>query len=129
MGQGSAAVPEEHGRQARTQLAGAGTALPGQMLHAVELGLHYSLDTRMLNAAFTDIYNLDTEAAHSVPSVEFTGVPVHGQGQFQSGPSGGTASQPWIHGGFYGPGHAETAGVFRSSNIVGAFGAKKQQGH
>ena len=43
MGQGSAAVPEEHGRQARTQLAGAGTALPGQMLHAVELGLHHPL--------------------------------------------------------------------------------------
>ena len=54
--------------------------------------LTYSLDTRMLNAAFTNIYNLDTEAAHSVPSVEFTGVPVHGQGQFQSEPSGGTAS-------------------------------------
>ena len=30
-----------------------------------------------------------------------------------------------IQGGFYGPGHAETAGIFEQSNIVGAFGAKR----
>ena len=31
-----------------------------------------------------------------------------------------------IHGAFYGPGHAETVGIFERLNIVGAFGAKRQ---
>ena len=88
--------------------------------------LTYSLTTRMLDAAFTDIRNMDTQEAHSVPSVRFSGVPVDEQGGFEQGQSGGSASQPWIHGAFYGPGHAEAAGVFRSANMVGAFGAKKR---
>ena len=36
--------------------------------------------------------------------------------------SGYTGNQ--IQGGFYGPGHAETAGVFEQAGIVGSFGAK-----
>ena len=109
------------GRMVGTLLSGAnrGDKLQG------DASLTYSLDTKML-ASFTAIRNLDTAAAHSVPSVEFSGVPVDGQGRFEQGQSGGSASQPWIHGAFYGPGHAETAGVFRSSNMVGAFGAKQQ---
>ncbi|MCY4429171.1 MAG: hypothetical protein OXC11_02095 [Rhodospirillales bacterium] len=31
-----------------------------------------------------------------------------------------------IHRAFYGPGHAETVGIFERLNIVGAFGAKRQ---
>ena len=88
--------------------------------------LTYSLDSQSLDADFTAIRKLDTAAAHSVPSVRFSGVPVDEQGGFDDGTAGGSASQPWIHGAFYGPDHAETAGVFRSANIVGAFGAKKQ---
>ena len=88
--------------------------------------LTYSLDTKMLDAAFTAIRNLNRAAGPFLPTVEFSGVPVDRQGRFEQGPSRGSASQPWIHGAFYGPGHAETAGVFRSSNIVGAFGAKRQ---
>ena len=97
----------------------------GQRLQG-NASLTYSLTSQTLNAAFTNIRNLDTEAAHSVPSVQFTGVPVDGQGQFEDGPTGGSASQPWLHGAFYGPDHGKTAGVFRSSNMVGAFGAKQQ---
>ena len=80
----------------------------------------------MLDADFTNIRNLDRQAVHSVPSVVFTGVPVDEQGKFEDGPRGGSASQAWLHGAFYGPDHDEAAGVFRSSNIVGAFGAKQQ---
>ena len=29
-----------------------------------------------------------------------------------------------MQGGFYGPEHAETVGVFEKANVVGAFGAK-----
>ena len=91
-----------------------------------DASLTYSLDSQSLDADFTAIRNLDTAAAHSVPSVEFSGVPVDEQGGFEDGTAGGSASQPWIHGAFYGPGHAEAAGVFRSANMVGAFGAKKR---
>ena len=31
-----------------------------------------------------------------------------------------------IQGGFHGPGHAEVAGIFEQSEIVGAFGVKRQ---
>ena len=46
----------------------------------------------------------------------FNDIPVGPQGTFQSGLTGNR-----IQGGFYGPGHAEAAGVFEQSNIVGAF--------
>ena len=91
-----------------------------------DASLTYRLDTRSLGATFTAIQNLDRAAGPFLPPVEFSGVPVDGQGRFEQGPRGGSASQAWLHGAFYGPDHREAAGVFRSSNIVGAFGAKKQ---
>ena len=83
--------------------------------------LTYSFDTSMVNATFTDIQNLDRLMPHPVPTVRFTDVRVNSWGEFKAGFTGNL-----IQGGFYGPGHAETAGVFEQSNIVGAFGAKKQ---
>jgi len=53
--------------------------------------------------------------------VIFADVPISGRGTFEAGLSGNR-----IQGGFYGPGHVEAAGVFEQSNIVGAFGAKRQ---
>ena len=91
-----------------------------------DAALTYSLDSQSLNAAFTAIQNLDMEAGPFLPPVEFRGVPVDGKGGFEQGPRGGSASQAWLHGAFYGPDHREAAGVFRSANIVGAFGAKQQ---
>ena len=91
-----------------------------------DASLTYRLTSQVLDADFTNIRNLDRQAVHSVPSVVFTGVPVDEQGKFEDGPRGGSASQAWLHGAFYGPDHDEAAGVFRSSNIVGAFGAKQQ---
>ncbi len=82
--------------------------------------LTYSFGSRMLNAAFTDIQNIDRLRAHSVSSVRFSGVPVDKRGQFRAGLEGNR-----IQGGFYGPGRAEATGVFEQSNIVGAFGARK----
>ena len=57
-----------------------------------DASLTYSLTSQVLDAAFTNIRNLDTETAHSVPAVQFTRVPVDEQGQFQDGPRGGSAS-------------------------------------
>ena len=74
----------------------------------------------MLDAAFTDIKDLNRLAAHSVESVRFDDVPVQGNGTFSAG---GTGSR--IQGAFYGPDQVEAAGVFERSNIVGAFGAIK----
>ena len=51
----------------------------------------------------------------------FENVAVGADGTFARGQSGGR-----IQGGFYGPGHAEAAGVFEQSGIAGTFGAKRQ---
>ena len=80
--------------------------------------LIYSLNTQTLGAAFANIQNIDRLRAHSVSSVRFTGVPVDANGEYRAGTTGNR-----IQGGFYGPGHAETAGIFEQFNIVGAFGA------
>ena len=73
-----------------------------------------------LDASFTSIKNIDTLRNHTVGSVRFTSVPVASNGTFLAGVTGNK-----IQGGFYGSGHAETAGIFEQSGIVGAFGAKR----
>ncbi len=94
--------------------AGRGDRLQG------DASLIYDMGSRMLDAAFTNIQNIDRLRAHSVSSVRFTGVPVNARGAFQAGLTGNR-----IEGGFYGPDHAEAAGVFEQQNIVGAFGARQ----
>ena len=86
-----------------------------------DAALTYTLEAQTLGAAFTNIKNIDRLRAHPTSSVLFTGVPVAADGTFRAGATGNR-----IQGGFYGPGHAETAGIFEQSNIVGAFGAKRQ---
>ena len=83
--------------------------------------LTFRLSDSTLDADFTNIKNIDLLRDHSVTSVAFNGVPVASGGTFRSGTTGNR-----IQGGFYGPGHAETAGVFEQSGIVGAFGANRQ---
>ena len=74
-----------------------------------------------LDAAFGGIRNIDRGTAHAVETVLFENVAVGPDGTFASGQSGAR-----IQGGFYGPGHAEAAGIFEQSDIVGAFGARRQ---
>ena len=74
-----------------------------------------------LDAAFTNIRNLDRGASHSTTSARFDAIPVSANGTYRSGFTGNR-----IQGGFYGPGHVEAAGVFEQADIVGAFGAKRQ---
>ena len=87
-----------------------------------DAALTYTIDGArgLLDAAFTNIRDLDRGAAHATASLRFDDVPVASDGTFQAGLTGNR-----IQGGFYGPGHAETAGVVEQANIVGAFGAKK----
>ncbi len=87
-----------------------------------DAALTYAIDggRGTLDAAFTDIKNLDLLAAHTTETVRFDDVPVGTNGTFETGLTGNR-----IQGGFYGPGHAEAAGVFEQSNILGAFGATK----
>ncbi|MXW40579.1 MAG: transferrin-binding protein-like solute binding protein [Synechococcus sp. SB0668_bin_15] len=80
----------------------------------------YDLGDQHLNANFTDIQTLNHEP-HSVTTLRFPEVPVSSGGTFSRGTTGNR-----IQGGFYGPNHAETAGIFEQSNIIGSFGAKKQ---
>ena len=82
--------------------------------------LSFDVQELALDAAFTNIVNIDRLAPHSVSSVRFSDVPVSHDGTFAQGSVGNL-----ISGGFYGPGHAETAGAFEKSNLIGAFGAKQ----
>lgn len=83
--------------------------------------LSYDLDSATLDAVFSSIRNIDRLQPHSVSTVSFDNVNVSNGGTFQAG-----SLDNQIQGGFYGPGHAEVAGVFEKSNIIGAFGAKKR---
>lgn len=87
-----------------------------------DAALNYDLSSGGgLDVAFSSIKNIDRGAAHPTATVLFADVPIAPGGTFEAGSAGNR-----IQGGFYGPGHSEAAGVFEQSNIVGAFGAKKQ---
>ena len=83
--------------------------------------LNYDMAAGGLDAAFSGIKNIDRGTAHDVEAVLFVNLAVGSDGTFARGQSGGR-----IQGGFYGPDHAEAAGIFEQSDIVGAFGAKRQ---
>ncbi len=83
--------------------------------------LNYDTAAGGLDAAFSGIANIDRGTAHSTETVLFSDLEVGPDGTFSRGQSGAR-----IQGGFHGPGHAEAAGVFEQSGIVGAFGAKRQ---
>ena len=108
-----------HGFMVGTPLHG---ALRENALHG-DAALHYTLTgaDNSLDAAFTDIRNLDSGAAHSTSAVRFDDVPVAADGTYRAGLTGNR-----IQGGFYGPDHAEAAGIFEQGGIVGAFGAKRR---
>lgn len=94
---------------------GAGDRLQG------DAALNYDLASGTLDVGFSSIRNIDRGAAHSMETVLFNDLTIDPDGTFRTGRAGDL-----IQGGFYGPGHAEAAGVFERSNIVGAFGAKRQ---
>ena len=81
--------------------------------------LNYDMAAGGLDAAFSGIRNIDRGTAHT--TVFFSDLEVGPDGTFSRGQSGAR-----IQGGFYGPGHAEAAGIFEQSGIVGACGAKRQ---
>ena len=83
--------------------------------------LNYDMAAGGLDAAFSGIRNIDRGTAHGVEAVIFSNLAVGPDGTFARGESGAR-----IQGGFYGPGHAEAAGIFEQSDIVGAFGARRQ---
>ena len=83
--------------------------------------LNYDMAVGGLDAAFSDIKNIDRGTAHDVETVIFSNLAVGPDGTFATGESGTR-----IQGGFYGTGHAEAAGIFEQSDIVGAFGATRQ---
>ena len=84
--------------------------------------LIYDLDAGGLAAAFSGIRNIDRGRAHGTETVMFSNIAVAPDGTFKTGQSGTR-----IQGGFYGPDHAEAAGIFEQSGILGAFGATRQR--
>ena len=88
-----------------------------------DAALNYDLALDTLDVGFSGIKNIDRRAAHSTEVVMFNDLAVAPDGTFKAGSTGDL-----IQGGFYGPAHAEAAGVFERSNIIGAFGAKREPG-
>ena len=83
--------------------------------------LNYDFAAGGLDAAFSGIRNIDRGTTHRVETVIFSDLAVAPDGTFARGQSGAR-----IQGGFYGPDHAEAAGIFEQSDIAGSFGAKRQ---
>lgn len=92
----------------------------GDFLQGDALLVYDFLDAT-LDADFANIKNIDKNRAHTVTRIGFDEVPMYTDGTFMAGLSGNR-----IQGGFYGPNHAEAAGVFEQQNVVGSFGAKKR---
>ena len=86
-----------------------------------DAALNYDMDVGGLDIAFSSIKNIDRRSAHSTPTVIFADVPISAEGTFKTGSAGDR-----VQGGFYGPGHAEAAGIFERANMIGAFGARRQ---
>lgn len=96
-------------------------AFRGNMLQG-DATLTYTGGARSsLDAAFTNIQDLDRGASHSTTIVRFNNIPVSFGGTYRAGVTGNR-----IQGGFYGTRHEEAAGIFEQAGIVGAFGAKRQ---
>ena len=93
-----------------------GNRLQGDAILTYTGGASSSID-----AEFTDIRDIDRLTSYSTTSVRFDDIPVSAGGTYRAGAAGNR-----IQGGFYGPRHAEAAGVFEQADIVGAFGAKRQ---
>ncbi len=86
-----------------------------------DAALNYDLASNSLDVAFSSIRNIDRLTAHATETVMFQDLRIGSRGTFEAGLTGNR-----IQGGFYGPGHVEAAGIFEQSNIVGAFGARRQ---
>ncbi len=98
-----------------------GTPATGGGILQGDASLTYDMASHTLDASFTDIVDLDRNAAHTVSEASFADVPVAADGTFNDGGVGDL-----VRGGFKGPGHEEATGVFEQNGIVGAFGAKRQ---
>lgn len=83
--------------------------------------LTYDMASHTLDASFTNITDVDRDAAHTVNEVSFLDVPVAADGSFDDGSTGNL-----VRGGFTGPTHDEGFGVFEQKGVVGAFGAIRQ---
>ena len=82
----------------------------------VRIGLESPHGAPVVDVAFTDLYDLETEEGRD--SIYWDDVPVTPLG-FSDGSS--------IDGRFYGSGHEEASGVFERDDLLGAFGATKQE--
>lgn len=75
--------------------------------------MSYDLSKRTFDADFTNF--------SSYQDVSFWDVPVSSTGEFR-----GVYGAKMIEGALYGPSYHEAAGIFETSELVGAFGGKKR---
>ncbi len=82
--------------------------------------IEYDFADREVDVRLTRIVNLDAEKAHSTPMVKFTDIAAGADGRWED-----RDGRRYVEVGLAGPGHAEAAGLFRTPDMTGAFGAKR----
>jgi len=91
-----------------------------------DVELTYTASEQHIDADFTEIVNLDRNAAHRLEAFSFADVDVDlAENTYKQANDDGS-----INGGFYGANHVETVGTFEwkaGNGIVGAFGALKDE--
>lgn len=92
------------------------------LLGDAELVLTIDGSSSSLDARFRNISNLTKNRAHTTRTALFPRINLCCDGEFSSYGS----SDNYIDGGFYGNEHAEAAGVFEQSGMLGAFGALRE---
>ena len=83
-----------------------------------------------MDVSFTDISNVETGAPREdIPFSDVAAVGLYADGWFygHSGHDDFDQAPIYLDGQLFGPGHAEAAGVFGYNELVGAFGARKQE--
>lgn len=83
------------------------------------LTLTYAGNDPRLGAVFSNIVDLRKGTAYATSEARFDNILLT-DGTYRAGIAGNR-----IQGGFYGPNHVETAGIFEQAGITGAFGAKR----
>jgi len=86
-----------------------------------DAGITYAFAKREVVVSLTGIVNLDTGREHSITEEEFRDVAASADGRLKSGDG-----PRYVEVGFAGDGHGEAAGLFRTPEMMGAFGGKRE---
>ena len=122
-------LPVEGSANWRGAMVGVDVATTDRYAGSANLTATFGAGQRM-EVSFTDIGNVETGASREdILFSDETPVGLYAYGRFfgHSGHDDFNQAPIYLDGLFYGPDHAEAAGVFGYNELIGAFGARKQE--